>query len=53
MKCAARYDDSNTGSELGLAPRPLRDTLTDTVRWLVDSGHLSAPKQASSRVRPR
>jgi hypothetical protein len=50
MKCAARYDDSNTRSELGLAPR---DTLTDTVRWLVDSGHLSAPKQASSRVRPR
>ena len=41
MNCAARCDDSQTRSELGLEPRPLRETLADTVRWLVDVGHLS------------
>ena len=41
MNCAARCDDSQTRSELGLEPRPLRETLADTVHWLVDIGHLS------------
>jgi dihydroflavonol-4-reductase len=45
MNCAARCDDSQTRRELSLAPRPLRDTLADTVRWLVEVGHLS-PRQA-------
>jgi nucleoside-diphosphate-sugar epimerase len=45
MNCAARCDDSGTRAELGLEPRPLRDTLGDTVRWLVDVGHLS-PREA-------
>jgi len=27
--------------ELGIAPRELRVTLADTVRWLADQGHLS------------
>ena len=45
MNCAARCDDSKTRSELGLEPRPLRDTLADTVRWLVEVGHLT-PSEA-------
>src|SRR5262245_16384211 len=45
MNCAARCDDSETRRELGFEPRPLRDTLADTVRWLVDVGRLS-PREA-------
>ncbi len=41
MNCAARCDDSKTRSELGLEPRPLRDTLSDTIRWLIEVGHLT------------
>jgi nucleoside-diphosphate-sugar epimerase len=42
MNCAARCDDSKTRSELALEPRPLRETLADTVRWLHKAGHLTA-----------
>jgi nucleoside-diphosphate-sugar epimerase len=45
MNCAARCDDSDTRSELGVEPRPLRDTLADTVRWLVAVGRLT-PREA-------
>jgi nucleoside-diphosphate-sugar epimerase len=45
MNCAARCDDSKTRNELGLEPRPLRETLADTVRWLVEVGRLS-PREA-------
>jgi hypothetical protein len=41
MNCAARCDDSNTRSEFGLEPRPLRETFADTIRWLVDVGRLT------------
>jgi nucleoside-diphosphate-sugar epimerase len=42
MNCAARCDDSKTRSEFAVEPRPLRETLTDTVRWLVAVGHLTS-----------
>jgi dihydroflavonol-4-reductase len=45
MNCAARCDDSKTRSEFALEPRPLEQTITDTVRWLVDVGHLT-PREA-------
>jgi dihydroflavonol-4-reductase len=45
MNCAARCDDSKTRSELSLEPRPIRETLVDTVRWLVEVGRVS-PRQA-------
>jgi nucleoside-diphosphate-sugar epimerase len=45
MNCHARCDDSRTRNELGLEPRPLRDTFADTVQWLVEVGELS-PRQA-------
>jgi len=35
-------DDSRTISELGVTPRDLKVTLTDTVQWLADQGHLPA-----------
>jgi nucleoside-diphosphate-sugar epimerase len=41
MNCAARCDDSKTRSELGLQPRPLRETITDTVHWLAEVGHIT------------
>ena len=41
MNCAARCDDSQTRSELGLEPRPLPETFADTVRWLVEVGRLT------------
>jgi dihydroflavonol-4-reductase len=45
MNCAARCDDAMTRSEFTLEPRPLRETLADTVRWLVGVGHVT-PREA-------
>jgi hypothetical protein len=45
MNCAAQCDDSKTRSEFALEPHPLRETLADTVRWLVDVGQLT-PREA-------
>jgi dihydroflavonol-4-reductase len=42
-------DDSKTISELGVTPRDLKVTLTDTVRWLADQGHLPAAWAANTR----
>ena len=41
MNCAARCDDSKTRNEFALERRPLRETFADTVRWLVEVGHLT------------
>jgi nucleoside-diphosphate-sugar epimerase len=49
MNCAARCDDSTTRIELGFEPRPLHETLADTVRWLVEVEHLS-PREAGRLV---
>jgi nucleoside-diphosphate-sugar epimerase len=38
-------DPSATVTELGITGHPLRETLVDTIRWLVAAGHLS-PKRA-------
>ncbi len=40
-----RFDDSTARTELGIEPRPLRDTIADTVRWLVESGRVP-PRRA-------
>jgi dihydroflavonol-4-reductase len=40
-RCANRCDDTKTRQELGVAPRDLRVTLADSVRWLVEQGHIS------------
>jgi dihydroflavonol-4-reductase len=50
MNCAARCDDSRTRDELGLEPRPLRETFADTVRWLVEAGHLT--RREAGRLAP-
>jgi len=42
LNCAARCDDSKTRAELGVQPRPIRETFADTVRWLVQGGHVTA-----------
>jgi dihydroflavonol-4-reductase len=41
----ARTDDSATRRELGVEPPPLDQTLADTIRWMVQAGHLP-PKLA-------
>jgi dihydroflavonol-4-reductase len=45
MNCAARCDDGKTRRELAFEPRPLRETVADTIRWLVEVERLS-PRQA-------
>jgi nucleoside-diphosphate-sugar epimerase len=53
MNCSARCDDSNTRSEFALDPRPLHETLADTVRWLVEVGQLSPADAGRLAVAPR
>ena len=38
--CANTVDSSQTTQDLGVHARSLRESLTDTVQWLVTSGHL-------------
>ena len=45
IACGTTVDASATVEELGVASRPLEDTLRDTVRWLVRAGHIT-PAQA-------
>jgi nucleoside-diphosphate-sugar epimerase len=45
MSLEARFDDSRTRGELGFAPRDPHETLADTVRWLLEKGHIT-PRQA-------
>lgn len=40
-----RLDDSAARTELGIEPTPFRETIADTVRWLVESGRI-APRRA-------
>ena len=40
--CANTVDATQTTQDLGVQARPLRESLTDTVQWLVTSGHLPA-----------
>jgi nucleoside-diphosphate-sugar epimerase len=44
-------DDSRTLAELDLRPPPLDETLRDTIRWLVEAGHL--PTRFAGRAAPR
>jgi dihydroflavonol-4-reductase len=37
-----RFDDSVARTELGIEPTPFRQTIADTVRWLVESGRVPA-----------
>jgi dihydroflavonol-4-reductase len=39
---AARCDDSRTRDEFGITPRDPDVTLTDSVRWLAEQGHINA-----------
>jgi nucleoside-diphosphate-sugar epimerase len=41
----ARSDDTSTRRDLGVQPRPLDETLADTVRWMARNGVIS-DKQA-------
>ena len=39
-----RCDDADTWKQLGLTPRPLEETITDTVRWMADQGLITRPQ---------
>ena len=39
---AARCDDSRTRDEFGIVPRDPEESLTDSVRWLAEQGHIDA-----------
>src|SRR5262249_22799710 len=42
LNCAARCDDPKVRTDLAVDARPLRETFADTIRWLVEVGHLRA-----------
>jgi dihydroflavonol-4-reductase len=42
VRQAARCDDSRTRDEFGIIPRDPEETLTDSVRWLAEQGHINA-----------
>lgn len=50
MTTMVASDDSATLAELGLALRPVRDSLEETVRWLAEAGHL--PAKSAGRLAP-
>jgi len=41
LNCAARCDGSRVREDLGLEPRPIEETFADTVRWLLEAGHVT------------
>ncbi|WP_162599926.1 SDR family NAD(P)-dependent oxidoreductase [Nocardioides solisilvae] len=43
-----KVDASRTAAELGIPGRPLEESVADTVRWLVEAGHL--PRRAAGRL---
>ena len=45
-----RFDDSAARRELGIVPVPFRQTIMDTVRWLVESGRLPAPRAPRLKI---
>ncbi len=42
MRRGTRFDDSAARKELGVEPRSFAETITDMVRWLVESGRVPA-----------
>jgi dihydroflavonol-4-reductase len=44
-----RFDTSPAEQELGVQPRPMEESLHDTLTWLVDAGHLPAKYRPGSR----
>jgi nucleoside-diphosphate-sugar epimerase len=42
IRRSTRFDDSAARKELGVEPRPFTQTITDMVRWLVESGRVPA-----------
>jgi hypothetical protein len=51
-RCANRRDDTKTRQELGVVPRDLRVTLADSVRWLAQQGHITAPEAGMLATKP-
>jgi nucleoside-diphosphate-sugar epimerase len=50
MTTMVATDDTGTLDPLGLELRPVRDSLTETVRWLAAAGHL--PAKSAGRLAP-
>lgn len=58
ISSATRCDDSRAREELGIQPRPLAETYRDTIRWLHDTGQLTARQlghlvpEANAKAKP-
>ncbi|MEU9835288.1 NAD-dependent epimerase/dehydratase family protein [Streptosporangium sp. NPDC048047] len=50
--CAHAGRPAGTAGTGGITPRPLAETVGDTVRWLCESGHLSAGRAGLARRAP-
>ncbi|HEV7720106.1 MAG TPA: NAD-dependent epimerase/dehydratase family protein [Iamia sp.] len=50
MTTMVATDDSVTLDSLGMTLHPVRDSLTETVRWLAEAGHL--PAKSAGRLAP-
>jgi hypothetical protein len=42
MTSGVPTDDSAVHDDLGVTYRPVRETFTDSTRWLIEAGHLDA-----------
>jgi len=49
---SSKMDDSDTRRDFGIKPRPLEETFADTIRWMVENGHL-APQLAGVIAKTR
>jgi nucleoside-diphosphate-sugar epimerase len=45
LASTTRCDDSRARAELGIEPRPLTETVADTVQWLHRAGHLTVSER--------
>lgn len=52
LRRGTEFDTSAATTELGVSARPFDDTVRDTVRWLVESGRLSAKYGVAQPLRP-
>lgn len=51
--CAHARPVAPTASTAGLTPRPVAETMTDTIRWLHDRGLLTAHQAGRALEAPR
>ncbi|HWE68193.1 MAG TPA: hopanoid-associated sugar epimerase [Acidimicrobiales bacterium] len=46
------FNDQRARTELGYAPRPATEAMTDAARWFADNGYVTAKRLSRMRIRP-